>query len=158
MFIGSAQNTTLLPPAAPVPEYYEELWWWSGNVTAGINGTTAGVFFVQKGTTGTSTTIGSTVKLFTLNSNSAVSTKYALEIFISSSNAATTAYAALYDFTSSMVVSGSSVSTTSNTGVVLRSGQFALTPSHVYGVTVYISGNTSYDCYITDASLIVFPQ
>jgi hypothetical protein len=148
-----------LAPVASSPEYYIPLWWWSGNANQGLNGVTSAGTLIDKGAqmgVHASASATSANKLHTLNSAWAANTKYSFEATIYGSGAATTS-AALWDITANAIVSGSTISTTSTTATVVRSGQFTLTPGHIYGVTGWIS-NGSYYVSITDASLIVFPS
>ncbi len=157
MFIGSAQNTTLLPPSAGAPEHYEELWWYSGGYEA-TSTTASGSIALQKGGTCTAlSTSASAQKLLTLSSNWQATTKFALECTITG-NGGASGNAALWDMTANAIVSGSTVTTTNNGQLaVFRSGLFSLTPGHTYGVTVW-SSSVSYNMWVTDASLIIFSQ
>lgn len=141
-----------LAPVASSPEYYIPLWWYSGSTT----GTAQNLTFLQKGSTSTSTLATSTpANLHTLNSAWPATTKFALEVSMSTP-AATTIRVDLYDITASALVSGSAISLTNATAMqVVRSGQFTLTPGHTYGIRM--NGGSS-NVTMTDASLIVFPS
>ncbi len=155
MFIGSAQNTTLLPPSAVAPEHYEELWWYSGSHNNGSTTTTPGYYFLQKGGIGLNGVSVPASNLITLSASWPMTTKYAFEVALTTTSSAMIAYAALWDITAGTIVGASQVSTTSTTFTVLRSGQFTLVSGHTYGVTLWGS-TTSYVSDATDASLIVY--
>lgn len=140
------------------PEIYIPLWWHSGSSAVVYNVTTQGSSFIVKGSATPTTSVSATqAKLHTLNSGWPSTTKFAFEVSLSGQSTPTTYYAALWDMTSNALINGSTVSISSTTATVLRSGQFTLTPGHVYGVTGWASAGGLNE-YITDASLIVFPS
>lgn len=136
------------------PEMYIPLWWYSGSsVNTSLTSSNTSIF-LMKASLGFGSTASTASKLHTLNSNWLTTQKFAFEASMYGS-ASITAFASLYDITSGTVVT--SVSTNSSSFTIVRSGQFTLTPGHVYGVQFY-SGTSGSFVYLTDASLIVFPQ
>jgi hypothetical protein len=141
-----------LAPVASSPEYYIPLWWYSGGVTTTAPGQNN---YIAKGSnTGGTTATGSQNKLHTLSPNWSANTNFAFEAAMYATNPSNST-AQLYDITASYLVSGSQITATTGNTTVVRSGKFTLTPGHAYGVMIY---NGSYQMYLTDASLIVFPQ
>jgi hypothetical protein len=133
------------------PEIYIPLWWYSGAVVS--TNTNQSTNLVGKGLT--SLTSSSNKNLHTLNSNWSSTQKYAFEATLYASSGAI-CWAQLWDITSNAAVSASQISTSNTTATVIRSGQFTLTPGHIYGINLY-TGNSA-NVYLTDASLIVFPS
>lgn len=96
-------------------------------------------------------TTGSAARLLTLSSNWPSSTIFAFEV-TSYNGVGSASYIDLYDVTSATSIV--QISTGSTTATVIRSGQFTLTPGHVYAVSLRSSSGGN--AYITDSSLIVF--
>lgn len=152
---GNLALASLLPPAS-FPELYQELWWYSGGNTAIGNAGSAGNA-IQKGSGSSLPSFSSSqTHLFTLGSNWNVSQQCAFEATLWTSGAYT-CNAELWDITAGSVVSGSAISTTSTSAIVVRSGKFTLIPSHSYGITYWSVTGSGTTVYLTDASLIVFP-
>lgn len=141
---------------ASVPELQFMLWWYSGGYyNQGTSAyTSAGEAFISKGSTSPATSPSS---LIVLDSTLASDTLFAFEVGIQDADAGNVA---LWDITASAVVAGSEISWSAELNYihVLRSGQFALTPGHSYGITAWNPSGTSYFIWATDASLIVFPS
>lgn len=157
-YFDLAQLSLAKGAGSSVTEMYIPLWVADGTT---VNTTdTTGKYFLADGTSSTFNTGGnpnnfSQVKLHTLNSSWSASTKFAFETTLYASNSSYPAYAGLYDISAGSLVASSVVNTTATTATVLRSGQFTLTPGHIYGVSVYTQGGGTAN-YV-DASLIVFP-
>lgn len=145
-------QTSLAKSGSSVVEEYIPLVFMDGT-SNGSTTTSAGVNFIADGLNGIATSITSSTKLHTLNSNWNPSQQFAFEISIYVSSTGT-AYAALWDMTSNAIVSSSQISTTSSSATVIRSSKFTLIPSHSYGVTLW-NPNAGYS-NISDASLIAF--
>lgn len=150
----SPRNQVPAPP--PIAEEKIVLWSADGTYTSGGN-SSAGANFISDGSTSLANVTGASVaRLHTLNSAWPSTQKFAFEATIWSSSTSGTGYAALWDMTTNAQVIGSQVSCATNTATVVRSGQFTLTPGHVYGVSIWIASPAS-TVYLSDASLIVFP-
>lgn len=131
------------PSGNTLKEAYIPLWMYSSGGATDASAS-SGLSWLQKGSTGTTTTSSSSaIRLFTLSSNWSSSQKFAFEssLYTNVSNAA---QAQLWDFTSSQAVLGSSVSTTSTTMTLIRSGLFTLVPSHVYGINAWNGSGTTF--------------
>lgn len=136
------------------PELYIPLWWYSGgSVTQSGVPSANSNYALSKGSTTLYAYNKSQAQLFTLNSSWPASVKYAVEATLWNSGT-NTIYAELWDINSNTPVVGSQISSPSTTATVVRSGSFTLTPGHSYALIVWSSGTG----YITDASLIVFPN
>lgn len=151
----TASNLSLVKSANGMTELYIPLWVYSsGTVSTTLTASTFNM--LTKGST--SVTSGSTVptsnavKLHSLSSNWSTSQKFALEVSIYISSAASVGVQ-LVDITAGSSVIGASVASTSTTATLLRSGQFTLIPGHQYGVTLYTT-NASYTAYLTKAHLV----
>ena len=151
----SANGVTVAKPV----ELKYPLWWADGT---NVSTTVSVPQLLQDGTTtllGSGNTVSTSARLHTLSSNWSIGTKFAIEVTMYTSNAASTATAQLFDVTSNTasLVSGTSVTTTSTSATTLRSGQFTLTGGRSYCVA-FNTTNATYYSYVTDASLIVFPS
>lgn len=136
--------------------------WWSDGTNVPVNNasgdTIAGSYLLMDGSLNlASSTTTNGAGLFTLSSNWLSNTQYALEYTIWTNTNSNTAYAELWDITSGSAVTTSQVSTTSTSATIVRSGKMSLILGHSYGVTIYVSISAD-SVYMTDASLIVFPQ
>lgn len=153
----TVSQQSLAKSGSSVVEEYIPLWF-SDGTTVSSNSPTFYLIGDGANSTYSQTSGSSPVKLFTVNSNWNPSQKYAFEATIYSSSSSYTAYASLFDVTTSTAtqVSGTAVNTTNTTMTVIRSGQFTLTPGHIYGVG--IANSPSGITYICDASLVVFGQ
>lgn len=140
-----------------IAEAKTPLWWADGTSIATLtNINAAGENFLSDGSTTLATSLATpSTKLFTLSSGWLSSQKFALEGTYWCGNSSYTAYLSLWDATSNLQVTTSQVSTTLTTASVIRSGQFTLTPGHIYAVTPWSSATTG--VAVVDASLIVFP-
>lgn len=78
---------------------------------------------------------------------------FVAEFSIYVTNATNTGYVGIWDLTSAAAVAGSEVSTTSTTGVSIRSGGFTLTDGHVHSFYLR-STNTSYNIYCMSADIV----
>jgi hypothetical protein len=139
-------------------EMYIPLWYYSIGYI-GSQGTQPSGYYVSKGQTIVSGYGTSIVKLHTLSSNWSSSQKFALEASIYLNYwGGYPAYAELWDMTTNTAVTSSqiSASVTSASATVVRSGQFTLTPGHIYGIALWVSGGSGYTAYLTKASLIAF--
>lgn len=156
MQLYTLSQTSLVNNGGKPVEYPIPLWVADGQAAQWNCGTEGSCFLADGTNSPQSNTTGSNTRLFTLNSNWSPSQKYAFEatIYVQSGY---TAYAELYDVTSSTYITASRISSTSTTATVVRSGQFTLTPGHVYAVTFWGPNQSSIYEYISDASLIVFP-
>lgn len=149
-------QTSLVKSGSGIVEEYIPIYLADGNA-ATLNTTTTTYYLVDGGTTQAN---GSTsnVKTLILSSTWPPSQKFALEATIWTYASNVTGTYSLYDLTSTpTIVSGSTVTISSTTATVVRSGQFTLTPGHSYGIGFY-SNTSGYQAYICDASLIVFGQ
>lgn len=126
--------------------------WWADGTDVYSGWTTSGSGFLEDGVNGMS---GTATPLFTLSSGWPINLQFAFETSFYTTYSGYAAYVALWDVTSASIVSISQVSTTSSTEIVLRSNKFTLVPGHSYDVTLWIA-NSSYNCRLSDASLIVF--
>jgi hypothetical protein len=143
-------QVSLVKTPSGITEIYIPLWVYS----SGTAGTTASGY-AQKGSTTITSTATNATTLHTLNTSWFQSQKFALEGSIYISNSAGTAYLQLVDLTTSSGVPNATISTTSTTATLLRSGTFTLTPGHKYGLQ--LSSNVgSYTAYLTKAHLIAF--
>lgn len=147
-------STLSLAGGSGIAENKIGLWWADG--TSMNTSATNQYNFLQDGSTSTTTaTTGSAVKLFTLSPNWPANLKYAFEATISTYSASYVIQCYLYDISNSSVVQN--VYTSATTPTVVRSGQFTLTPNHVYGVMFYPASGATGNVYIEDASLVIFP-
>lgn len=136
---------------AALKERYIPLWVYSSGAT-GANANSPA--YAQKGfSAGVSSPNTSQAKLHTLSNQWSASQTFVLEVSLSSYRGYTV-YAALYDITTNAVVSGSMVSTTSTTAILLRSGSVTLVPGHVYGVQFYCTDTNNGNAYLTKAHLV----
>lgn len=162
-FIDTATLSLANPGATKPVEIYVPLWFSNGTTTNAPTSTVDGGALID-GSAGLTSTGGTSFsvsnQLYTLSSKWLASAKFAFEACICNNTGVgnPTAYCRLYDITASTPVTASQVSMsgTSTNMTVLRSGQFTLTPGHVYAVTIW-SSNASYAANISDASLIIFP-
>lgn len=155
MIFIDAATLSLNCGAKPV-EVYIPLWGADGTLsTPTVGVTSAGSVFLADGSSSASTS-GSARNLYILSANWLSNTKFAFEMAMASNYSAASAYFALWDLTSNSIVSSSQISTSNTTVAVYRSGQFTLTPGHVYGITFWMS-DTSHVLNPVDASLIIFP-
>lgn len=154
-----AQQSLANPLGVPTipPEIYIPLWWYSSaaaNSDSGSSGASS-THLVAKGFTAANiSSASSSTFLYTFNAKWPATTKFALEatIYVQSTQ---TVYAGLWDITANTLVAASQISNTTTTPTVVRSGQFTLTPGHVYGVALW-TNNASYYVYITDISLVAY--
>lgn len=132
--------------------------WWADGTSSADNSVTAWLYLVDGSTSFTLSPPNISGVLHTLSSNWSQTQKYALEVtmWVGSSGATLTA-GIFQNPTSNGGTMIGSVSTGATSATVLRSSQFTLTPSSPLGVAVQIN-NSGVELYISDASLIVFPQ
>lgn len=162
---GSGIIIPSLQPPASFPELYVPLWWYSGSYSDWNNANNSynSTQYLSKGTTsglnggGYNAGVSSSVELFTINAHADPNTEYALEV---------TAWGAsgyqvnvqLWDLgatSATAVGSAPQIQFTSvTTATVMRSGKFTLIPGHTYGISMWSNNGA----YITDASLVVFPN
>lgn len=142
-------NTSLVKTGS-LTEMYIPLWVYSGGSAAIINSTYA---YLIKGGTGSTGGIASSNKFHTLSTNWLTSQSFSFEASIYSSTA-TPASATIWDMTSNIQVSNSTISTSSTTATLIRSGQFTLIPGHAYGIALKSDGTAT--AHLTKASLIAF--
>jgi hypothetical protein len=158
--IFTASQTSLATPWKPV-ETYTTLWSADGTTTQGAFNVSyaqsAGGYYVCDSIgIGNVAYTDSRAQIFTLSSNAKSTQKYAFETTVYINSSSYTLNVALWDMTSNALVSSSQVTTTATTATVVRSGQFTLTPGHIYGVTIWCP-TSSATGYLSDASLITFP-
>lgn len=132
---------------------------WIGNYQPAIttSSMTAPGHFLSKGSTSlNASSTNTSVRLHTLSLDWRQDLRAALEVVMRTSSGYT-AYAALWDLSTSEIVSGSTVSTTSGSATIVRSPILSnLVRGRHYGVTVWQS--SSGQAYLHEAHLIFFPK
>ncbi|WP_088186035.1 hypothetical protein [Desulfosporosinus sp. FKA] len=133
--------------------------WWADGTSAGsgtnAGNNVAGYIFLHDGGS-LSNVVDSSEHLFIINSNYAASQKYSFEATLLVSSSVIYCNVGIWDFTTTSLVSGSQINSNSISATTIRSGNFTLVPSHIYGITLWWSGSGGYTFSIVDASLIVF--